>query len=287
MNIEQLKDYIAQSRIDLVFKELKTFFDSNPQHSLINRLKVVNGQWTNFKKEEMFMTAQEKALAKTRIDYTVLEFLDELKPVLTTATQSFRILFLSANPADTTQLKLDTEFVEIQKRIQNSTENKKLELFIDTHVTLDKLHNAVQKYRPNIFHFSGHGFGTGELKEESRSVEKPPILSGLIIEDERGNRKILSQSALDGLFELIAKESKVELVLLNACYSAEQATTIKKYVQNVIGMTESISDRAAIVFSTGFYRALANGKDIETAYKYGINSIEIEGLNEQHKIILV
>jgi CHAT domain-containing protein len=250
----------------------------------------------------MFISQQERTQSVSKINYLLLQFLDEIKSTLeidntssnTTnnsdellGNEGLRILFLSANPADTSKLQLDTEFVEIQKILQESPEHDKFDLKLDTNITPNKLHQAIQKYRPNIFHFSGHGFGTGEMKETNRSVEKPPLLSGLIIEDEKGNRKALSQAALDGLFELVAAEANVQVVILNACYSAEQASTIKKYVKNVIGMIDSIGDKSAIAFATGFYRALANGKNIEMSYKYGKNAIALAGFNEEHKVILV
>jgi len=296
MNIDNLKNHIAQARTDLVFKELSLYFDDKPDDLLLNKFKIIHSQWSDLRKNDFLLSTQERTQAVGKINYLVLELLDENKKSSSNEVgklfQSFenqiiRILFLSANPADTSKLQLDTEFVEIQKLLQESPEYDKFDLKVDTNITPNKLHQAIQKYRPNIFHFSGHGFGTGELKDGTRSVEKPPVLSGLIIEDEKGNRKILSQSALDGLFELIAQEAEVQVVILNACYSAEQASTIKKYVKNVIGMTDSIGDKSAIAFATGFYRALANGKNIEMSFKYGKNAIALAGFNEEHKVILV
>ncbi|MHC4752724.1 MAG: CHAT domain-containing protein, partial [Planctomycetota bacterium] len=47
----------------------------------------------------------------------------------------------------------------------------------------------------------------------------------------------------------------------------------------VIGMNAAIPDETAISFSVGFYKAIGAGKDIEFAYKLGINSVQLEGLH--------
>jgi hypothetical protein len=43
-------------------------------------------------------------------------------------------------------------------------------------------------------------------------------------------------------------------------------------------MRAAIPDTAAISFSTGFYKALGAGRDIEFAYRVGISSVQLEGL---------
>jgi len=293
MEIKLLKKYIAEANITKVFRELEEYFEQeNPTPEIQNQFMVLNAQWNELTNNSLMYTTSETLVMKNKINNAMLLFIDQLETEEKQESKilpsdKIRILFLSANPIDTSKLQLDKEFVEIQKLIQASPESDKFELSIDTNITPNKLQQAVQKYKPNIFHFSGHGFGTGELSLESRSAGVPPALSGLIIEDERGNRKVLSQSALDGLFELIAEEANVEVVILNACFSAEQAATIKKHVKYVIGMTETILDKSAITFSTGFYRALANGRTIENAFKWGRNLIALEGLNEENKVIIV
>lgn len=301
MDFEQLKEKIAQARIDLVFNELKFYFSQNEVDNLLkNKYNELSAAWNELKLNSMLYSDSDKNNKRTRLNYEMLNFLDildetqsvvkpsspDIKPE-NRANNKIRILFLSANPVDTSKLQLDKEYVEINKLLQRSDESDKFELFVDTNITPATLHDAVQKYKPTIFHFSGHGFGTGELNEETRSNVKPPMLSGLMIEDEYGKSSPISQSALDGLFELIAEETELEVVILNACYSAEQAKTIKKHVKNVIGMTDAIGDKSAITFATGFYRALANGKTIENAFKWGKNAIALQNLNEEHKVVLV
>ena len=68
-------------------------------------------------------------------------------------------------------------------------------------------------------------------------------------------------------------------MVLNACYSAEQAEAIAQHIPFVVGMQSSMPDDAAIAFSLGFYRAIGAGRDIEFAFKLGINAIALDRIS--------
>lgn len=96
----------------------------------------------------------------------------------------------------------------------------------------------------------------------------------MVFQDDAGREQLLSTDALSALMELF--RDRVECVLLNACYSQEQAESIVKYINYTIGMNQEIRDDEAIAFATGFYRALASGSLIERSYKFGCNAIQIQ-----------
>ena len=50
--------------------------------------------------------------------------------------------------------------------------------------------------------------------------------------------------------------TRVQLVVLNACYSAPIATALLAHVDCVVGMTGAIQDNAAQNFAIGFYGGL-------------------------------
>jgi hypothetical protein len=56
-------------------------------------------------------------------------------------------------------------------------------------------------------------------------------------------------------------------VVLNACYSAEQAKVISEFEIYVIGMHVEIADDAAINFAGALYIGLGAGKSIEQAFE--------------------
>ncbi|MHC5719505.1 MAG: CHAT domain-containing protein, partial [Nostoc sp.] len=138
------------------------------------------------------------------------------------------------------------------------------------------IQRALLDIKPQIVHFSGHGKG-----EE-----------GLVFEDEIGQSKLVSGAALAGLFKLFANQ--IECVVLNGCYSEEQAEAIAQDINYVIGMRKAIGDaegglrqRAAIEFAVGFYDALGAGESIEFAYNLGCAAIQLAGIEEHLTPVLL
>ena len=182
--------------------------------------------------------------------------------VVKSQTTLRKILILSANPKDTSPLRLSEEVREIDNGLQRAKNRDQFKLEQKWAVRPRDIQLAMLDIDPQIVHFSGHG--TGE--------------KGLVFEDEIGQAKLVSGEALAALFELFA--DKLECVLLNGCYSKIQAEEIAKYIPYVIGMKQTIGDKAAIEFAVGFYDALGAGRSVEFAYKLGCTSIKLAGLSD-------
>jgi AAA-like domain/CHAT domain len=181
---------------------------------------------------------------------------------MSTNNQARKILLLSANPKDTSRLRLGEEMREIKEGLKRA--KKRDDYSIDTAeaVCYRDIHRAILEYEPHIIHFSGHGSG-----EE-----------GLVFEDETGQTKLVDAEALAGLFQLFANQ--VECVVLNACYSKYQAEEIARHINYVVGMSQAIVDKAAVEFAVGFYDALGAGQDYEFAYKLGCSVIRVAGIEQ-------
>jgi hypothetical protein len=95
-----------------------------------------------------------------------------------------------------------------------------------------------------------------------------------------GNSKGVSPRALSQLFSVL--KDNIRCVVLNACYSEQQAQAIAEHIDCVIGMSRSISDPAAIGFATCFYQGLGYGRDIKTSFDLGCIEIELENLGEEN-----
>ena len=172
------------------------------------------------------------------------------------------ILILAANPKGTTSLRLDQEVRDISESLQRTRYSNHFTLIQRWAVRPRDVQHAILEVNPHIVHFSGHGGG-----------EK-----GLVFEDEGGNTKFVEAESLASLFELVAEQ--IACVVLNACYSEVQAEAIAQHIPYVIGMTQAIGDSAALEFAFGFYDALGAGRDVEFAYKWGCNSIQMAGIQE-------
>lgn len=179
------------------------------------------------------------------------------------------ILFLAADPTDTSRLRLGTELREIQESLQIARlrENFRLEQRLSVRPT--DITQALLDQKPRIVHFSGHG--TGE--------------DGLCFENESGQVQLVKADALATLFGLVSDQ--VDCVLLNACYSKNQAEAISDRIKYVIGMTKAIGDSAAISFSIGFYQAIGAGRSVKEAYKFGCVQIGLQGIPEHLTPVLL
>jgi CHAT domain-containing protein len=172
------------------------------------------------------------------------------------------ILFLAANPRGTHRLRLDEEVKKIEQGLERSKRRSEFKMVQKWAVTDDDLRRAMLDHEPEIVHFSGHGSGA----------------DGLAFEDDSGQVQLISGEALARLFELCC--DSVKCVVLNACYSEDQADAIAQHIDYVVGMNKAIGDVAAIKFAVGFYDALGAGKDYEAAFKFGRSAIDLKGIPE-------
>jgi CHAT domain len=180
--------------------------------------------------------------------------------------QMIRILFLAANPKNTQQLQLNKEYKRIDEELQKSRDRDKFDLQQRQEVSLTELPELLLRFSPQIVHFSGHG------SEES----------ALVFQNEDGNSQAAPSAALTKLFEIINRNKKIiQCVVLNACYAERQAEAIAKYVPCVIGMSNAITDVAAIIFAASFYRALGYGRSVNDAFDFGCTDIGLQNLSEE------
>lgn len=187
-----------------------------------------------------------------------LEYINPSSRVLTR-----KVLILSANPSDTSQLRLSEEIRDIKESLKLLKGECQILIESVGAARYRDLSKHILEYQPNIVHFSGHGSGE----------------SGLLFEDPSGYTRAVDAEALAGLFELFSNQ--IECVVLNACYSQVQAEAIAQHIQHVIGMDRSIADSSAIEFSIGFYSALRAGRPYEFAYKLGRQSIGMAGSSSE------
>jgi len=173
-----------------------------------------------------------------------------------------RILFLAANPVTTAHLQLQKELREIKTALQASKYRDQLDLRYEGAIRPKDLAKVIPEYEPHIIHFSGHGEGE----------------QGLMLEDDNGHTRFVDANNLARLFKLFSKQ--VECVVLNACYSEVQAEAIRRHIDFVVGMTDSIGDHAAIDFAISFYNALGAGQSYEAAYE--LSCFGLSGTKQEH-----
>jgi hypothetical protein len=120
---------------------------------------------------------------------------------------------------------------------------------------------------PAIVHFSGHGGGKIGIVLHSQDQDE---------------ERLVAEEALADLFRIFKNQIKV--VVLNACFSEVQAAAIVKEIDIVIGMSDSVGDEAARVFAAAFYRGLAFGQSVKTAFDLGVNDLRLLGFSHEDHI---
>lgn len=187
------------------------------------------------------------------------EIVDDEKEANSNIFKPIKILFIAANPFDTTRLRIDEEQHRIDQELRKGELRDRFHLVTHVATRVEDLQELLQRHKPTIVHFSSHGTYDGEI----------------VLQDSTGNAKPVPPNALSNLFRIL--KDNVRCVVLNACYSQTQACGIAEQVDTVVGMTSSLDDDAAIQFSAGFYLALGYGRDIQTAFDLGANAIELSG----------
>ncbi len=163
-----------------------------------------------------------------------------------------------------TQLRIDQEIREIRRKIRMSTLRDNFEIVSEWAVRAGDLQEALLRHQPDIVHFSGHGSQT----------------SGIMLEDESGNRKAVNRKALRDLFRIL--KDNIRMVVLNACYARDQAKALATTIDFTIGMTSMIEDKAAIVFAAHFYQSLAFGRSVKESFDLAVNQLDLEGIDVAH-----
>ncbi|MCB0066033.1 MAG: CHAT domain-containing protein, partial [Caldilineaceae bacterium] len=160
-----------------------------------------------------------------------------------------KILVLAAMPPSLTRVRCDMEIEKLRELTLEPGHSKQLEINTLLVVKGSNIGKALLAERPKYVHFCGHGASEGEIFFEDENGQAMPVVAG----------------ALSKLFEEFRET--VSCVVLNACYSEEQAKAISKTIDYVIGVPNQIDESAAMLFSVAFYRAIAFGKEVTGAFR--------------------
>lgn len=189
--------------------------------------------------------------------------------------KKLKIQFFSADPKSAPphgharRLLLDEEVREIEQKVLTARYRDDLDL--DTHWAMrtDDLLLALNMANPQVVHFSGHG-GSDGLVVVSRDGSRPHSVDA---------------AQLGRLFKIFRGD--IRLLVLNACLSRPQAEAVAAVVGCAIGTTNDISDKAAIIFSASFYRAIAFGCSVGVAFEQACSALDLEHLEERDYLQLV
>ena len=205
-------------------------------------------------------------------------------------SSALTILFLAANPVGSSQSRLEQEARDISDGLLRAQHRDRFKFEQRWAVRPRDIQLALLECNPQIVHFAGHRKQDkileekGTITQEFATTKETEQEEGLVFEDDTGHIHLIPANALADLFKLFSEQ--VNCVLLNGCYTEEQAKVIAQHIPYVIGMKQSITDKAALDFALGFYDALGSGRSMEFAYNLGCSAIQMAGLSEHLTPIL-
>ena len=155
---------------------------------------------------------------------------------------------------------LPAELAGIREALQPAIQAGICELVERANATTEQILDVFQdpryKDRICIFHYGGHANGFQ-----------------LLLEDADGNASIAHAS---GLVHFFAKQYGLQFIFLNGCSSQQQALNlIEAGVSSVVGTSNSIDDGIATQLAIRFYKGLATGINLYSAWQTSTDEIII------------
>lgn len=183
------------------------------------------------------------------------------------------LLFLSANPTETSDIQGTKEFEQIRETL-----NDKVFKTTPYHnLRFDQLGNIFLKDAKGVtfLHLSAHG--------EKEDTDGEHLL---LLEDDEGDPDPISMDHLGPLLNIYCEGHPLTCIFFNVCYSSyilEHLATISNYL---IGVDAKVKTPFAIHFSQTFYQTLNYGRTIPESFNIAQLTVQSQGL-PLDKFILV
>ena len=200
--------------------------------------------------------------------FSIVRQFERHQEVSAPTRKRLHVLLLASNPLDLAELDLSGEKASIQRHLRKAGARVTiLPVKGEQEVSREDFHRQM-KQGVDVIHFMGHG-GNCEL----------------YFCDEGGRRTPVTASALRDEINILDKEKRPRLLVLNACksgqvdetsdgFSGVAYTLFKAGAPAVVAMRHPISDDAAIRFSDTFYQCLVEGETLDQAVAAGRLAID-------------
>jgi YVTN family beta-propeller protein len=183
-----------------------------------------------------------------------------------------RILVVVASPSDFPPLDVDAEWDRLQVALRDLQHDGRVHLERTPNGTMAELQRQLRRGQHHVFHYIGHG------------RYDPQLGDGLLaMEGLTGRAQPISGSDLGALLH---DHRTLRLALLNSCegarggrtdpYSGTAQSLVYQGIPAVVAMQFEITDRAAIVFTRGFYEAVADGYPLDAAMAEARKTIRLQ-----------
>ncbi|MCB9149881.1 MAG: CHAT domain-containing protein [Caldilineaceae bacterium] len=257
------KEYLAGILLEAIFVSLVIDKDEARQEKMLLLASIMCQcleSWRHYRPNKWLPETWPLVARSTNSTNSPLSQSAGVLPEQTRDAHQFTILFLAANPIDTTPLQLEEEARAIKNVLLRAAVSNHVHLKQEWAMRVDEIGESLLKDKPTVVHFSGHGAPNGEL----------------IFKNEAGESVAVPTEALSGLFGILKDD--IRCVVLNACYSSAQAEAIAQHIDVVIGMSDQLDDTSAQKFAAAFYQGLAYKQSIQRCFDLGCNAIDLHQL---------
>ncbi len=261
---EELKRLIAANKISEAIS-IMTEIINDKDEDMSNGLVLLSGRLTAGERSHMagVIKFEEFQSLTIQISNATLQYIDEatkagffkeIKDIDSLKAQQFegektKILFVGSMPKDlNVNFQIEREYLEMRKVFNNIREKfEAIEIF---NTTLDMLFETVRKEKPTILHIAA------------------PANSQIIALHRKDNTSHnVTYEFLSSAF--IAFQPDTKCVFVNTWCSTIFLKKISSFLSCAIGCKDMVQDNDSIIFSSGFYAALAQGKDYKQAFYFG------------------
>ncbi|GAA4475199.1 CHAT domain-containing protein [Phytohabitans houttuyneae] len=206
--------------------------------------------------------------ARTQVDHLDLVVRAPAGNAGSPAPEALRILYITAAPAG--DLRLDQEIRSVKAAVRSATGRDRVDIHHLPAATSSDLFDGLTRFRPHAVHFSGHANESMLLLDSGR--------------DTRENGRRISAEAFAAA--LSAVDEPPAIVVLNACNSEPQLGRLVGSARIAIGMSDRVTDPAAINFASRLYAAIAEGQSVLGAFRVAKAEMRMNGFEDADLPIL-
>lgn len=173
-----------------------------------------------------------------------------------------KVLFLAGIPRDEDDFRARDEYSDIEQAVRAAPQGDLMKIIYEGNVRRDRLDGLLNEHNPHIVHFSGNGKG-----------------EDIYFVNDNGNAAPVGIETLMAL--LRGYRQNIQVVILNACYTDTQAEAIAQIVGCAIVIDRVITDAAAKIFVTTFYKRIAARYSIQQAYELSLLHLHLVKRNDE------
>ncbi|MFK7972706.1 MAG: hypothetical protein AB8F95_20210 [Bacteroidia bacterium] len=250
---------ITQKKDTDIFNDLILLGGNFQANQRLQNLKLIDAKEANIRSNEVanaVLAYISDASEAGWLDITVSDLNQD------NDNRKVKILFVASNPEGTVIFELEKEFLEIRKVFRHKREQ--FEVIESFGTSYQDLFNIVREERPDILH-----------------IAAPSNNDILVLHGPDNTRNDIPYQFLAAPFSMFTPY--VSCVFMNTWCSTDFLEEISHSLGTALGSQNLISDTDSILFSSGFYAALAQGADYESAFNAGKTILDQENVRDLQK----